>query len=84
MIDFYSLIKDTNAFKAVKTERDGQRLSHAYLIVSADGKYVYGYCVAADTGGFVKMGNTDVDLYMDNEDMCYDWGNRNIKIYVLN
>lgn len=53
-------------------------------IVSADGSYVYGYCVAADTGGFVSMGNTDVDLYMDNEDMCYDWGNRNIKIYVLN
>ncbi len=53
-------------------------------IVSADGKYIYGYCIAADTGGFVKMGNTDVDLYMDNEDMCYDWGNRNIKIYVLN
>ncbi len=53
-------------------------------IVSADGSYVYGYCVAADTGGFVSMGNTDVDLYMDNEDMCYDWGNRNIVIYVLN
>lgn len=53
-------------------------------IVSADGSYVYGYCIAADTGGFVKMGNTDVDLYMDNKDMCYDWGNRNIKIYVLN
>jgi len=49
-------------------------------IVSADGSYVYGYCVAADTGGFVSMGNTDVDLYLDNEDMCYDWGNRNIKI----
>lgn len=43
MIDFYSLIKDTNAFKAVKTERDGQRLSHAYLIVSADGKYLTEY-----------------------------------------
>ncbi|MBQ2848256.1 MAG: G5 domain-containing protein [Clostridia bacterium] len=53
-------------------------------VVSADGKYIYGYCVAADTGGFVKMGNTDIDLYMDNEDMCYDWGNRNVKIYVLN
>lgn len=52
-------------------------------IVSADGSYVYGYCVAADTGGFVKMGNTDIDLYMDNEDMCLDWGNRGIKIYVL-
>ena len=53
-------------------------------VVSADGSYVYGYCVAADTGGFVSMGNTDIDLYMDNEDMCYDWGNRNVKIYVLN
>ena len=53
-------------------------------IVSADGDYVYGYSIAADTGGFVKMGNTDIDLYMDNEDMCCDWGNRNVKIYVLN
>lgn len=53
-------------------------------IVSADGSYVYGYCIAADTGGFVSRGNTDVDLYLDNEDMCYDWGNRDIKIYVLN
>lgn len=53
-------------------------------VVSADGSYVYGYCVAADTGGFVKMGNTDIDLYMDNEDMCDDWGNRGVKIYVLN
>ena len=52
-------------------------------IVSADGSYVYGYCIAADTGGFVEMGNTDVDLYMDNKDMCIDWGNRGIKIYVL-
>ncbi len=53
-------------------------------VVSADGSYVYGYCIAADTGGFVKMGNTDIDLYMDNESMCYDWGNRPVKIYVLN
>lgn len=53
-------------------------------VVSADGKYIYGYCVAADTGGFVKMGNTDIDVYLDNEDMCDDWGNREVKIYVLN
>ncbi len=52
-------------------------------IVSADGSYVYGYCIAADTGGFVEMGNTDVDLYLNNEDMCYNWGNRDIIIYVL-
>lgn len=53
------------------------------FITSADGAYVYGYCIAADTGGFVKMGNTDVDLYMNNEQMCDDWGNRPITIYVL-
>ena len=53
-------------------------------VVSADGSYVYGYCIAADTGGFVKRGNTDIDLYMDNVEMCRDWGNRNVKIYVLN
>lgn len=52
-------------------------------VVSADGDYVYGYCIAADTGGFVSTGNTDIDLYMDNEEMCYDWGNRPVKIYVL-
>lgn len=52
-------------------------------VVSADGSYVYGYCIAADTGGFVKKGNTDIDLYMDNEEMCRNWGNRNVKIYVL-
>lgn len=52
-------------------------------VVSADGSYVYGYCIAADTGGFVKRGNTDIDLYMANKDMCYDWGNREVKIYVL-
>ncbi len=52
-------------------------------VVSADGSYVYGYCIAADTGGFVSMGNTDIDLYMANRDMCYDWGNREVIIYVL-
>ncbi len=53
-------------------------------VVSADGSYVYGYCIAADTGGFVSMGNTDIDLYMDNKEMCRNWGNRDVKIYVLN
>lgn len=53
------------------------------FITSADGSYVYGYCIAADTGGFVAMDATDVDLYMNNEEMCMDWGRRNIAVYVL-
>jgi uncharacterized protein YabE (DUF348 family)/3D (Asp-Asp-Asp) domain-containing protein len=52
-------------------------------VVSADGKYVYGYCIAADTGGFVKMGNTTIDLYMNSESMCDEWGNRPVNIYIL-
>jgi len=52
-------------------------------IVSADGAYVYGYCVAEDTGGFVHMGNTNIDVYLDNVEMCRYWGNRDVVIYVL-
>ena len=52
-------------------------------VVSADGKYVYGYCIAADTGGFVKMGNTTIDLFMNTEEMCDEWGNRPVNIYIL-
>lgn len=52
-------------------------------ITSSDGTYVYGYAIAADTGGFVKMGNTDIDLFMEDRQMCFDWGNRGVKIYVL-
>ncbi|MBR5753533.1 MAG: G5 domain-containing protein [Clostridia bacterium] len=52
-------------------------------IVSDDGK-VYGYCTAADTGGFVTNGSgTLVDLYMDSNAECTQWGRRNVTIYVI-
>ncbi len=52
-------------------------------IVSADGKRVYGYCIAADTGGFVNSTDWTVDLYMDSEQECVNWGRRDIIIYIL-
>lgn len=52
-------------------------------IVSLDGKYVYGYCIAADTGGFVYTSNTMIDLYMDTESMCDEWGRRDVAVYVI-
>ncbi len=52
-------------------------------IVSLDGKYVYGYCIAADTGGFVEGGWADVDLYMDYESECVNFGIRGVRIYIL-
>lgn len=52
-------------------------------IVSNDGRYVYGYAIAADTGGFVKKKSCTVDLFMENEAQCYQWGHRGVTIYVL-
>lgn len=52
-------------------------------IVSLDGEYVYGYAIAADTGGFAKGGWADLDLYMDTESECWDFGKRDVRIYIL-
>lgn len=52
------------------------------FIRSADGKYNYGYAIAADTGGFVSMGRT-VDLYFSTKSECRNFGVRNVEIYVL-
>ncbi len=51
-------------------------------IVSTDG-IVYGYAIAADTGGFVNKGKFTVDLFMNTESECRQWGSRDVLIYVL-
>ena len=43
MIQFLPLIKDTEAYRTVKNDRDFGRLSHAYLILSADGDNLLEY-----------------------------------------
>ena len=50
-------------------------------IVSADGQYVYGYCVAEDTGGAIK--GKIVDLYFNTYNECIQFGRRDVKIYIL-
>lgn len=52
-------------------------------IVSEDGKYVYGYCIAADTGGFIYNSDTICDLYFSSESQCRKFGRRDVIIYVL-
>lgn len=41
----------------------------------------YGYCVAEDTGGFIK-GNR-IDVYLNSEEECVAWGVKNVKVYIL-
>lgn len=53
-------------------------------IVSTDGRYNYGYCIAADTGGFIYWNNAPVvDLFMNSESQCRAFGRRQVRIYVL-
>lgn len=47
-------------------------------ITSADGKYVYGYAVAADTGGALKSGRVLCDLYMNTQRECLNFGRRKL------
>lgn len=51
-------------------------------IVANDGT-VYGYAIAADTGGFINKGKFTVDLFMNSSSQCYQWGSKNVTIYVL-
>lgn len=55
-------------------------------IVSNDGKFVYGYCFAEDTGGFIHFTGkkkTLCDLYMPTLASCSDFGRRAVTIYIL-
>ena len=53
-------------------------------IIANDGT-VYGYAIAADTGGALMNGKVLIDLYMgpNNEAVCYQWGIRTANIYIL-
>lgn len=50
-------------------------------IETADGSLIYGYAVAADTGGAIK-GNI-VDLYFNTYQECVNFGRRAVKVYIL-
>jgi len=52
-------------------------------ITSADGKTVYGYAIAADTGGALRSGKVLVDLFMNTLTECIQFGRRNMRVYIL-
>ena len=52
-------------------------------ICSPNGGFVYGYAVAADTGGAAMSGTIVADLYYNNNSECLSFGSRTMNVYVL-
>ena len=56
-------------------------LGSKVYIVSDDGKFVYGFASAEDTGGAIK-GNK-IDLCYDSVAECFIFGRRQCTVYIL-
>lgn len=52
-------------------------------ICSPNGKVVYGYATAADTGGAAMSGQIVADLYFPSDSQCANFGRRTMNVYVL-
>lgn len=53
-------------------------------IRTQDGRVIYGYAVAADTGGFVTLyPHVLVDLFFPSEQQASDFGLKNVDIFIL-
>lgn len=63
----------------VAVDRRVLPLGTKVYVVSNDGKYVYGFAVAEDTG---VRGNS-IDLYMDTNRECIQFGVRDCTVYIL-
>ena len=50
-------------------------------VETADGQYIYGTAVAADTGGAIK-GNK-IDICVDTSSEAYAFGRRTVNVYIL-
>ncbi len=53
-------------------------------IASTDGKHIYGYAIAADTGTGLLEGVCLVDLFMESYEASCEWGAKQVNVYVLN
>lgn len=63
----------------VAVNRKDLPLGTKVYVVSNDGKYVYGFAVAEDTG----VGRGVIDLYMDTYNDCIQFGRRTCTVYIL-
>jgi Uncharacterized protein conserved in bacteria len=53
------------------------------FIQSSDGKYIYGYAIAADTGGAMLSGRVALDCFYDTYEASANHGVKTVDIFVL-
>ena len=56
--------------------------SKLYVVASDGTSWCYGYAVAEDTGGAIK--GSKIDLYMETNELCIQFGVKSAKVYILN
>ena len=82
---------DDPGFGITSTGARAKRNSNGYSTIAVDPKVIplgtrlwvdgYGYAIAEDVGGAIK-GNK-IDLYFDSSSQMWNWGARNVDIYIL-
>ena len=62
---------------------DPKVIPYGSKLYITNGSYCYGYAIAADTGGAMLSGRVLTDLYMDSIDECFQFGRRDMNIYII-
>ncbi|MDL2294460.1 ubiquitin-like domain-containing protein [Ruminococcaceae bacterium OttesenSCG-928-D13] len=52
-------------------------------ITSADGKFIYGFAIATDTGTALMENHIDLDLYFETNAECLQFGKRGMNVYFF-
>ena len=76
MIDFYSLIKDTKAYKTLKAEKEKGALSHAYLFLTPDKTFLSEYL--KEFSKVIMGGDAIVNKKIEND------AHPDVKVYPKN
>lgn len=52
-------------------------------ITSSDQNFVYGWCIATDTGTAMMEGYVDIDLFFETNAECLRFGKRGLDVYIF-
>lgn len=62
---------------------DPSIIPYGTVMYITSGSVVYGYCVAGDTGAAMRNGNAFIDLYYNTTEECFEFGRRDMTIYII-